>query len=218
MPDPRKILAPEPSDAELVRQSRAGSLSAFEELVCRHEGGIFRFLRGCSGNEADAVELTQITFVTAFRALDRYHPAHPFGAWLYTIARRKFIDHCRTASGKVVDADVGETHDPQDPSVILTAREAADETWADARRRLSADQFQALWLKYHDDLSVNDIARVLGRTRTSVKVLLFRARQTLLKAYRDPAGETAIPVPGPNASSQAWIHPVTRNKLPSEVR
>jgi len=48
-----------------------------------------------------------------------------------------------------------------------------------ARRCLSAVQFQALWLRYAEDLELAEIARVLGKTRIHVKVLLFRARKTL---------------------------------------
>ena len=51
--------------------------------------------------------------------------------------------------------------------------------WELVQATLNADQQTALWLRYGENMSVQDIAKVLGKTRVSVRVLLFRARQTL---------------------------------------
>jgi RNA polymerase sigma-70 factor, ECF subfamily len=184
------------SDEELARQSRAGSLSAFEELVHRYERRIFLFLARCCRNEDDARELTQTAFVTAYRSLHLYDPASAFGAWLFTIARRKFIDHCRAARPLVDLESAPEPCDLDDPSAVLSMREQEEDLWRGLRSLLSADQFAALWLKYREEMSVKDIARILSRSQTSVKVLLFRARQTLLKtSARVPGLEAAPPDP-----------------------
>ena len=172
------------SDEELARQARTGSLSSFEELVFRYEMRLYRLMFNRCRHEADARELTQITFVTAYRSIHQLKPGHSFGAWLFTIAHRKFIDHCRAAKREQGEQVAAETWETNDPSIILSDRESAADLWQRARALLSRDQFDALWLKYQEDMSVQDIARVLGRTRTSVKVLLFRARQNLLKEMR----------------------------------
>ena len=56
--------------------------------------------------------------------------------------------------------------------------------WGLARRALPGPQFQTLWLRYAEDMSVAGIAQVLRKTQTHVKVLLFRARRVLARELR----------------------------------
>jgi len=165
-------------DEELARQTRAGSLESFEELVFRYEGRIYRFVRNFCRSETDAREITQDTFVRAFQAIAQFDPRQSFAGWLFAIARHKCIDHFRAAK-PISDAAPPELHDENDPAVQLVRREDSENIWRIARRHLSEVQFQALWLKYVDELEVADIARALGKTRTHIKVLLFRSRQIL---------------------------------------
>lgn len=174
----------EAPDEELARQCQAGSLAAFEALVLRHQHAVYRFLLGSTGQEADAWDLTQAAWVAAHQAIQRYRPAQPFLPWLFTIARRKFLDHCRSARRRTGMESVSEVGTLEDPSLELASREDRDQLWARVRRLVSTDQFTALWLHYGQDLSVQDIARVLGRTQTSVKVILFRARRILMRHFQ----------------------------------
>jgi RNA polymerase sigma-70 factor (ECF subfamily) len=167
-----------PSDEDLARQTQAGSLVAFEELVSRYEHRIYAFVANCTFNATDAREITQDAFVRAFQAITRFDPRHSFAPWLFTIARRISIDRYRAAP-RISDEPIPELPDLNDPAESLARLEAGQDLWRLARRRLPAPQFQALWLKYAEDMPVNEIARVLRKTRTHVKVLLFRARQTL---------------------------------------
>ncbi len=166
------------SDEELARQSQSGSLDAFEELVRRYENRIYAFVFQCCGHETDAREATQDTFVRAFEAIGRFDPGHPFGPWLFAIARRKGVD-CFRARIPGQGQGVPEAMDLDDPSELLARREEAGELWGRARALLPEGQFQALWLRYAQEMRVAHIARVLGKTQTHVKVLLFRARRKL---------------------------------------
>jgi len=186
------------SDEELARQTQAGSLAAYEELVCRYEGRLCRFIGQFSRPGADAREITQETFVRAYQAIGLFDPRLSFAPWLFTIARRKCIDHHRAAL-PLTDQEAPELPDPDDPAELLARREERQNLWQLARRRLPAAQFQALWLRYAEELKVADIARVLRKTQTHVKVLLFRARQTLgreldtaARPARPPAGRLVL--------------------------
>jgi RNA polymerase sigma-70 factor (ECF subfamily) len=190
------------SDEELARQSQAGSLTAFEELVYRYEGRIYGFISNACHNAADAGEVTQDTFVRAFQAIGQFDCGRGFGPWLFTIARRKCIDHHRSAPS-AADEPMPELSDNDDPAELLARQEERQSLWGLARRRLPESQFQALWLRYAEDMSVAGVAQVLRRTQTHVKVLLFRARRVLareLKAGRvsgHPTGPvTSVAVPG----------------------
>jgi len=169
------------SDEELARQSQAGSADAFEALVVRHQAGVYRFLLACTRCEADAHDLTQATFVAIWRAWGSYRADRAFVPWLFTIARRKFIDHRRAIRRAPEIGALPELEDGSDPATELSEREDRKAIWTEVRRTVSGEQFQALWLHYRMGFDVESIARVLGRTRTSVKVLMFRARQVLLK-------------------------------------
>ena len=182
------------SDEELARQTQAGSLTAFEELVYRYEHRIYAFVMQCCRNDADAREVTQDTFVRAFQAIARFDAEGRFGPWLFTIARRKFIDHYRASLHRATlraaaDEPMPDLPDHDDPSALLARQEERQHLWALARKCLREPQFQALWLRYAEDMSVEGVARVLRKTQTHVKVLLFRARETLrreLKAAQVP--------------------------------
>ncbi len=171
------------SDEELARQCQAGSLLAFEELVYRYEHRVFRFIANSCRSNADARELTQDTFVRAFQGLAQFDSRKDFAPWLFTIARRKCVDLYR-ARRPIADEPVPELSDPDDPAELLARQEDRQNLWQLARRRLPQPQFQALWLKYAEAMSVAEVAQILRKTRTHVKVLLFRARQTLGRELR----------------------------------
>lgn len=177
------------ADEQLAQCAQSGEWAAFDELVHRFEARIYRFVWNCCGHEADARELTQETFVTAYLNLKRFDVSLSFAAWLFTIARRKCIDRSRRARPVFAD-EFPELPDANDPSTLLARREAAEDIWRIARRELSETAFQSLWLRYAEDLSVAETARVLRRTQPHVKVILFRARGALARAleHEQPFG------------------------------
>ncbi len=190
-----------PSDEELARQSQAGSLAAFEELVSRYERRLYSFVAQMCRNPADASDLTQEAFVQAFRSIHRFDCERNFAAWLFTIARRKFIDHHRARP--VPDQEpMPDLADWRTPDQILSEREEGAGLWVLARRCLPPVQVQALWLRYVEAMSVSEVAAVLGKPVTYVKVLLFRSRLALgreMRAMGDTSSVSEAPE-GPDLS------------------
>lgn len=181
------------SDAELARQTQAGSASAFEELVCRYEHRVYAFVSQFCRNAADAREITQDAFVKAAQSMSQFDTRREFAPWLFTIARRKWIDRLRAAPPPA-DAPLPEAVDENHPGELLAQHEDQQQLWRLARQCLAPNQFQALWLRYVEDLDVAQIAGVLGKTRIHVKVLLFRARQALGQQL-NPAPTLARAIP-----------------------
>src|SRR5262245_16061413 len=105
------------ADEELARRAQGGSLSSFEELVRRYEARLWTFLSRACRNDADGADLTQETLVTAFRKLDRFDPERSFETWVFTIARRKCVDHLR-ARKPVSEERVPEALDENTPSEL----------------------------------------------------------------------------------------------------
>ena len=204
------------TDVELARQTTGGQLDSFEELVRRYEARIFRFLAARCHNEHDAQELAQATFVAAFRAIHQYRSEHAFSTWLFTIAHRKFLDHCRSSRPTQPLETAPEVWDCEDPAVLLARSEGTRLLWEWVRRHLPPAQFEVVWLKYREEMSVKDMALTVRRTQTSVRVLLFRARRALLRAApgwgsapakRDPpqTDEASVTLPASDHPGGAWI-------------
>jgi RNA polymerase sigma-70 factor, ECF subfamily len=82
----------EATDLDLVRLAQAGDLDAFGELVERNRRAVFRAALACVGSPAEADDVTQEAFVTAFRKLDTFRGDSQFRTWLLSIAWRKAID------------------------------------------------------------------------------------------------------------------------------
>ena len=93
------------TDEELAAQAAAGSRSAFEELVSRYSLRLFHFLRSCSRSDEDVEDLTQETFLRAYRNIGRYDPQRRFSTWLYTMAIRLSISRQRSQRKKLLSLE-----------------------------------------------------------------------------------------------------------------
>jgi RNA polymerase sigma-70 factor (ECF subfamily) len=182
---------------DLACDAQAGSMPCFVELVTLFEARVFSFVLRRVGSATDAEDLTQETFVRAFRNLGRYRRQWRFSTWLFTIATRLATDHLRrTAREKVARA--AHRHEPsvgapgRDPTMAVVDKEHGQVLWTLAGQVLSADQQAALWLRYAEDLGVKDIAAVLGKSRVAVRVMLTRARATLAQHAMPPADKPSV--------------------------
>ncbi|MEM7305359.1 MAG: RNA polymerase sigma factor [Planctomycetota bacterium] len=191
----------ERSPEELALEAQRGSKAAFGELVERLQEPLYNFLLVRMRNPADAEELTQESFLRAWSRLATYNPTWRFSTWLFTVARNLAVSHHRAArpESELTNEQLG--GEEQDPSLDLARTELRTTVWTLAARVLSAEQRTALWLRYAEDLAPLEIARVLDRRPSSVRVLLFRARERL-SAHLSPDGAEAgpsptnIPIPG----------------------
>lgn len=85
----------EQSDAAAVAQVRAGETDAFRVLVERHSRSVFRLAFRMTGNEQDAEDLVQETFLRAYRRIGKFDGRATFGTWLYRIAANCSLDLIR---------------------------------------------------------------------------------------------------------------------------
>ncbi len=182
------------SDEGLACRVQAGSLACFEELVYRYEKRVFNFLRLKVAQPQDAKDLTQRTFIAAYRAIDKYKPKYRFVTWLFTIARRQAISHYR--SHRPTEQLVADPVDMRTPDVALGGSDEAGRLWTLARGALPENQVAVLWLHYAEDLSVKEIAATMKKTVSHVKVLMHRGRKRLGDVLREsPLERTPPPIP-----------------------
>jgi RNA polymerase sigma-70 factor, ECF subfamily len=189
---------------DLVRRARAGSSAAFGELVDRFESPVFDFLLRRAASAEDAEELAQDTFVRAWKRLDRYDARWSFATWLYALARRLSATRSRRSPPAIEGGDVLRDVPVQaDPGRELARTEERENLWSIADRVLEDDPRSALWLRYAEELSIEEIAKVLGRSHVSVRVMLFRARAKLGKAL-EPARESSSAFAARGAEAAQW--------------
>ncbi len=159
------------------------SLTAFQDVVERHEGVVRGFLRRRLGNPALADEATQETFVRAYTRQDTLRDPTKTSAWLLGIARRVSAEARR---GHLRALPVAELSDDAlglapSPEAELLERERCG-ALARAVEELRPDRREALLLRVDDELGYDDIAARLGWTLAKVKNEIHRARRELERA------------------------------------
>ena len=124
--------------------------------------------------------LVQETFIKAYQNLHRYKPDYQFSTWLFTIGIRLCISHYRKAArNRTGRLELDIKDEAAGPVEGLIEREEREKLWQQARA-LSSDQYDALWLRYVEELPIKEIAMVMQKTRVHVKVLLYRARKNMV--------------------------------------
>ena len=164
----------------LVRAAAGGDSRAFDAIVHSHYRRVYNFLYQLTRHRHDAEDLTQQTFVKAYAHLGGFDCARPLINWLLTIARRNALNHFRAAKRWQHLSEEPVSGSPS-PAQQVEQKDRADNVWSRARRVLSQREFEVLWLRFAEELSTKEAARVMGLTQIHVKVLVHRARQQLLK-------------------------------------
>jgi len=137
----------------------------------------------CGRDRELAEELTQQTFVDAIRTHTRTIPDDEL-RWMIGIARHRLADHFRALDRRERGYRRLLSISPR-PAVTWLGDREQDDALADALRRLPAAQRAAIVLRYLDDLSVREVARLLERSEGAVESLLSRGRDALRGALGD---------------------------------
>lgn len=166
----------EPADEELALRAKAGCRPSFDLLLARYGRRLTAFLRPRVGSGQDVEDIVQETFLRLFRYLDRYDPRWKFSTWVYTIAGRLAVGSYRSQS-KNRKAEGAARLNLEILETSPSPR-AQSNLW-EAARRLPPKQYQALWLFYAEDMTVPEVAGVMGKTSLAVRMLLHHGRRKL---------------------------------------
>ena len=167
-------------DAPLVRAARAGSQTAFGRLVERHQQGLRAFLRRAAG--ADADDVAQEAFVTAWANLNRLRDDEGFRPWLYGIAWRKALTLTRSAARSARRAHNWTRERDGEGNGLATEDRMALEA---AMATLAPDQRAAVTLCLADGWSHGEAADALGLPLGTIKSHVARGRDKLLSVLGD---------------------------------
>ncbi|HEU4678241.1 MAG TPA: sigma-70 family RNA polymerase sigma factor [Terrimicrobiaceae bacterium] len=185
----------DPEEANLLERARRGDTAAFDSLITLYRERIHMHVFQIARNQEDALDLTQETFIRAWKSLARFDAAAPFASWLHRIATNAAIDLCRRrqvrpqveiGSGalKVDPASRTTPSRPETPGTSLDRAEIKRRV-EEAFQGLTPEHRAVIVLKEIEDFSYEEIARHLGCSTGTVMSRLFYARKKLQTLLRD---------------------------------
>jgi RNA polymerase sigma-70 factor (ECF subfamily) len=186
------------TDEELVARSVDGDSESFNQLVRRWERPIYALAYRTIGREEDARDVTQDTFLRAFRALPGFKGQAKFSSWLYRIALNLCRDWMRrqrrtptVAMPEGVDLiELASEQGPVESIETLVARREMSDAVAEVMKRLPEEQRTAIVLKEYHGLTFQEIADIQGCPLSTVKTRLYQGL-TVLRRQLEAAGMTS---------------------------
>jgi RNA polymerase sigma-70 factor (ECF subfamily) len=199
----QELRVTQPGEAELVQALKAGDQAAFSDFVERYSSTIYNLAWRMMGDRHEAEEVLQETFISAFRAVDRFEGRSQLGTWLYRIAYNAALMRLRkrrlpTTS---IDEPIWTEEGDAMPRQLVDWRRLPDDQVLssefrdvlDAAVATLPETFRSVFvLRDIEGLSTAEVAEVLGLTETNVKVRLHRARLALREKLSDYFASDAV--------------------------
>jgi RNA polymerase sigma-70 factor (ECF subfamily) len=180
------------SEEQLVKKSLQGDLQAFEELVLGYQSKVYALTFRYMGNEEDAYDMFQETFIKAYRSLPTFKGKSSFGTWIYRIASNVCLDELRrrkrriptlsldepatTLDGNELEVEIADTSYSAD---LLYEQKELSSSIQEVLNQMKNEHKTAIILRDMLDLSYEEMAKVLGCSIGTVKSRLSRARNIL---------------------------------------
>ena len=186
-----RIVIVQADDSQLVRLTISGQAKAYEALVRRYQKLVYNVLYQMVQSHEQAADLTQETFMRAYRGLKTFNQGAPFKPWLLRIATNTCLNELRRTSQAV---DSLETLLEENPHAEPASRENVEsqvemrmtqQELIKALKQLTPSQRQIFVLRYSHDLSYDEISQTTGLPLTTIKPILFRVREKLRKLMAD---------------------------------
>ena len=169
---------------QLVEKARDGNRLAFNQLIDRYQGDIYRMIYYRIHRQMDAEDLTQDVFVRAYRSIARLREPQRFRSWLYTIAVNRVNDYLRKKRVRSIfkSSDEGPEIQPEaddrreNPEALEQVLK--EDFWRQVGRiaqKLSKMEREVFMLRFMDDLNIAEIAQILKKSESTIKTHLYRA-------------------------------------------
>ena len=185
-------LSPLKEDTDIIKRVQDGDSDAFSSLVVKYHRGVYNLAYRYTGNQEDAMDVTQETFLRAYRNIDSFQLGKPFKPWIFRIARNVCIDRGRklgrslpeeSLEGNVI-TQVRASSRLRVPSKCTTKRELR-EILEDAIRQLDEGYRELIILFHLEGLSIKECSEITGLKGTVIKNRLYRGRQALRKILQE---------------------------------
>jgi RNA polymerase sigma-70 factor (ECF subfamily) len=197
MPTSSNVRMDASESAAVLARARQGDSEAFRVLVERHSRNAFRLAHRLTGNEQDAEDVVQESFIRAYRQLGRFESRANFGTWLYRIVANCSVDLIRVRQSRRDQSRAESLDEAADmasnraPGPERLARSAEIERHvANALSQLSPLERAAFTLRHYEGRSIDEIGRMLGLGTSATKHSVFRAVRKLRSALEPLRSET----------------------------
>jgi len=191
-----EIITRELSSEDLMARIARGDDNAFEILVNRHQTSVLNLVYRFIGDSTQAKDLAQEVFLRVWQTAKSYEPKAKFTTWIYRVTANLCFNELKSArrkrlfsfhhSDEMNENTTKETFSDGSPSAedLLLEKERSRQI-SDALQSLPDNQRMALVLKRYDDLSYQEIARVIGCSVSAVESLLVRAKRSLQEKLKN---------------------------------
>jgi RNA polymerase sigma-70 factor, ECF subfamily len=166
------------SDEELMHAVQQGDLSAFQQIVLRHQQTAWRVACRFLGDATEAEDVAQDAFLRILKAAGSYRPTAKFETFLFQVVSRLCLDRATKKHPIYVEKVPEAAAEGASPGEVLEQAER-DQRVRRALDGLPANQRLAAILRYYEELSYQEIAVAMGVSPKAVERLLARARGTL---------------------------------------
>jgi RNA polymerase sigma-70 factor (ECF subfamily) len=179
------------TDQAAAEEARKGNQLAFRVLVERHSRAAFRLCFRMTGNQQDAEDMVQETFLRAFKQLQHFDGRASFGTWVYRIAANCSLDLIRSRRVRgEQQPGLDATPSPEPSPERVTRSKQLSDILDHALEQLSEAERTAFVLRHYEGCSIEEIAKVLGIGTSAAKHSVFRAVQKLRCALEPAWGGT----------------------------
>jgi RNA polymerase sigma-70 factor, ECF subfamily len=168
------------SDEGLIQRVAGGDRLAMKVLFARHHVRVYRFVLRLVRNEALAEDVISEVFLDVWRQAGKFEKRSAVSTWLMAIARFKALSALRRRVDLELDektAGAVEDH-ADDPEVVLQKKDKS-EVLRECLNSLSVEQREIIDFVYYHEMSVEDVAQVVGIPESTVKTRMFYARKKL---------------------------------------
>ena len=165
----------------IIARARRGDADAFERLVVAYRDQVFRLALRMCGSEADADEVAQEAFLSAWKGLPNFRGDSQFSTWLYQLTSHAAIDLMRREKRQIAAEDITEVSAPDPAPGPQQQAERSEQRQAvrDAILQLTPEYRQIVVLRFLEELSYEEIGAMLALPSGTVKSRLNRARAQL---------------------------------------
>jgi len=182
--------------AAVLSRARQGDSEAFRTLVERHSRRAFQLAFRITGNEQDAEDVVQESFIRAYRQLGRFEARSHFSTWLHRIVANCSVDLIRSRRARHGEASTDDLDSNLQPEAggpspeRLAASAQIERRVASAMAALSPLERAAFTLRHYEGRSIAEIGRTLGLRTSAAKHSVFRAVRKLRAALEPLRGES----------------------------
>ena len=183
------LMADNATDKEIIERVKNGEKEAYDLLVLKYQQRVINLISRFVKNHSDALDVSQETFIKAYRALPNFRGDSAFYTWLYRIAVNTAKNHLTVQSRKITksDYDVAEIEQiegnmsltEQTTPESLLAKDELQETILKTIENLPEDLKSAIMLREIEGLSYEGIAEVMECPVGTVRSRIFRAREMI---------------------------------------